>query len=345
MERMRFGSTDLSVSAIAFGGIPIQRLGTEAAAKVVRGVIDLGVNFLDTANGYTDSEEKIGIAIKGIPREDLVIASKSGARDKKTFLEHVDLSLKRLGTDFIDLYQLHGVNSAESYDAVFGEGGAFEGLTEAVRAGKVRYPAFSSHSVPLSIKIMREGKFAAVQLPFNFIDDEAAKEAIPLAKELGMGFIAMKPFGGGLLGEAGLVIRYLSQFDSIVPDPGIEKLPEMEEIARIIAAKQAFSQEDAAAVEKLKLELSGQWCHRCDYCQPCPQQIPLSMVLNINSFMKRMPYHRVAAIGERGMEAAKNCTGCRACVKKCPYNLDIPALIKEKLPIWDQYLRENGAGG
>ncbi|MCL2159939.1 MAG: aldo/keto reductase, partial [Oscillospiraceae bacterium] len=230
MEKVRFGKTELMVSKIAFGGIPIQRLNTAEAAKVVRGAIDLGVNFIDTANGYSDSEEKIGLAIKGVPRDSLVIASKSGARDKKTFLDHVDLSLKRLGTNYIDIYQLHGVSSKQTYDSAFGEGGAYEGLMEAVRAGKVRFPAFSSHNIPLSIEIMREGKFAAVQLPFNYIDDEAAKEAIPLAKELDMGFIAMKPFGGGLLGDARLSIGYLSQFEGIVPDPGIEKLSEIEEI-------------------------------------------------------------------------------------------------------------------
>jgi len=341
MEKVRFGKTELMVSKIAFGGIPIQRLSTDDAVSVVRGVIGLGVNFIDTANGYTDSEEKIGLAIKGMRREDLVIATKSGAKDKKTLLEHIDLSLKRLGVEYIDLYQLHGVSTEEAYDAVFGEGGAFEGLMQAVDEGKVRFPAFSSHSVELACRMMREEKFYAVQLPFNFIDDDALKEAVPLAKELDIGFIAMKPFGGGLLGDADLAIRYLSQFDSIVPDPGIEKLSEMEEIVRIVETGRPFTAEDAEAVEKVKIELGSSWCHRCDYCQPCPQKIGISQVLTSESLMKRMPFQRVLVMGAENMEAAKSCLKCGDCVSRCPYNLNIPALIKERLAVWDRYVSEN----
>lgn len=341
MDKVRFGKTELMVSKIAFGGIPIQRLSIPDAVKVVRGVIDLGVNFIDTANVYSDSEEKIGIAIKDIPRDSLVIATKSIALDKKTFLENLDLSLKRLGTDYVDLYQHHGISSPESYDAIMGDGGAFEGMMEAVRAGKVRFPAFSSHNIPVAMRIMRDEKFAAVQLPFNYIDDEAAKEAIPLAKELDMGFIAMKPFGGGLLNDAKLSIKYLLQFDSIVPDPGIEKLLEMEEIVRIVESVEKLSADDAAAINKMKTELGDRWCHRCDYCQPCPQKIHISGVLTVDSLIKRMPFQRVSAMIGQAMETANGCVECRECVGRCPYNLNIPELITEKLAIWDRYLTEN----
>jgi predicted aldo/keto reductase-like oxidoreductase len=335
MERIRFGKTGLMVSKIAFGGIPIQRLSIPESVEVVRGVINLGVNFIDTAHSYTNSEEKIGLAIKDIPRDNLVIASKSPARDKKTFLEHVDLSLKRLCTDYIDLYQFHNLSNVGAHKEIFGEGGAYEGLIEAISAGKVRFPGFTSHSVPFAIRVMRERKLDAVQLPLNYIDNEAVKEAVPLAKELDMGFIAMKPFGGGLLSYASLSIKYLLQFDNIVPDPGIEKLSEMEEIARIVELGEEFSGRDAAAVEKIKADTADHWCHRCDYCQPCPQGIGISMALNINSMIRRMPYEGAAAFLGSAMNAARNCTGCRECVHRCPYNLSIPELLKESLIVWD----------
>jgi len=338
MDKVRFGKTELMVSKIAFGGIPIQRLSLEGAVEVVRGVINLGINFLDTATSYTDSEEKIGLAIKGMPRESLVIATKSLARDKKTFLEHVDLSLKRLGVDYIDLYQLHNISSSSDYDKVFGEEGAFEGLEEAVKAGKVRFPAFSSHSIPMSLRLMEEGKFTAVQLPFSYVDNEAAKVAIPLAKKLDMGFIAMKPFGGGLLSDASLSIKYLSQFEGIVPDPGIEKLSEMEEIVRIVNSGEKFSERDAAAIEKVKEELGSSWCHRCDYCKPCPENIGISTALNIESLMKRLPKARVISMAKNSMDNARNCTNCKACVVKCPYNLNIPELLKERLKVWNELI-------
>jgi predicted aldo/keto reductase-like oxidoreductase len=341
MRQVRFGKTGLMVSEIAFGGIPIERVSTAEAVDVVRRAISLGVNFIDTANGYTDSEEKIGLAIKDMPRESLVLATKSMANDKKTLLEHLDLSLKRLQTDYIDIYQLHNVTSQEDYDQRFAEGGAYEGLMEAIRAGKVRFPGFTSHSVSFALKMMKEEKFASVQLPFNFVDDEALAEAIPLAKELDMGFIAMKPFGGGMLNNAGLTLRHLMQFESVVPDPGIEKLSEIEEIARVVEAREPFSDADAEEIARLREELGAVWCHRCNYCQPCPQKIDISSALTIESFIKRVPFHRTFKLNAAKMKNAASCTGCRACVGRCPYKLDIPALIKQKLAVWEKYLNEN----
>jgi hypothetical protein len=183
---------------------------------------------------------------------------------------------------------------------------------------------------------MKDGRFAAVQLPFNFIADEALKAAIPLARELDMGFIAMKPLGGGMLNDAGLCFRYLAQFGGIVPDPGIERLSEMEEIAGIAARNEPLSAADAAAIERIKAGLESTWCHRCEYCQPCPQGIIIGLALCMDSFVKRMPFAGAKALVGPPMEAARKCTGCRACVERCPYKLDVPALLREKLAKWDE---------
>jgi len=341
MEKKRFGRTGLMVSRIAFGGIPIERLSVSEAADVVRGVIRLGVNFIDTANGYSDSEEKIGLAIKEFPRDEIVIATKTLARDKKTFNEHLDLSLRRLGTDYIDLYQHHAIPDTASYDAIMSEGGAFEGMMEAIRAGKVRFPGFTSHSITVATQIMRDGKFDAVQLPFNFIDTEAADEAIPLAKKLDMGFIAMKPLGGGRLDNIKLAIKYISSYENIIPDPGIERLSEMEEIIRIVESGEKYTEKDAALTEEIRTELGSKWCHRCDYCQPCPQGIGISAVLTVDSQMKRLPFQRVYAMASQNMKTALECTNCRQCVGRCPYKLEVPDLIKEKLILWDEYVKAN----
>ena len=335
MKRVRFGKTELMVSKIAFGGIPIMRIPKAEAAKIVREAIKLGVNFIDTANAYTDSEEKIGEAIKGIKREELVIASKSTASDKKTFTEHLDLCLKRLNTDHIDIYQLHNVSSEAQRDAVFAPGGAVEGVEEAVTAGKVRFPAFSSHTIPLAIEIMKTGRFASVQIPFNYIDIEAEAKIIPLAKELDMGFIAMKPMGGGLLSDAGLSFRFLAQYGSIVPDPGIEKLEEIREICAIVEKNEPLSEADKREIEKQRSELSGSWCHRCDYCLPCPQGVHISLALQAESACKRMPMARARSMIGASLEKARTCLECGLCVSRCPYNLDIPKLLKEKLKFWD----------
>jgi len=336
MEKTRFGKTELMVSKAAFGGIPIMRVQQDVAVKLVRETINLGINFIDTAHGYADSEEKIGQAIKGMKREDLIIATKSPANDKKTFNEHLDLSLKRLGTDYIDIMQLHNIGSTEKRDAVFAPGGSYEGLMEAVKSGKARFPGFSTHSLELCIEIMKSGKFASVQFPFNFIDNAAEKEAIPLAKELDIGFIAMKPMGGGRLDDAGLAFRYLLQFDSIVADPGIEKIEEIREIAQLVKSSPAFTAQDKEAIEKLRAGFTDKWCHRCDYCQPCPQGIDISWVLSAESCEKRFTPERFKQMLGPSVEKALTCVECGQCVSRCPYHLQIPQLIKENIKFYDR---------
>jgi predicted aldo/keto reductase-like oxidoreductase len=340
MKKIRFGRTGLMVTRVACGGIAITRLSKPEAVKVVRAVIDMGINFFDTGHSYNDSEEKIGEAIKGIPRDKLVIASKTQATDKKTFLENLDLSLKRLGTDYLDIYQFHNIATKEKNAVIEGPDGALEGIREGVKEGKIRFLAFSSHNIPLAMEIMKTGIYAAVQLPINYIDTVAEK-AVPLAKELDMGFIAMKPMGGGLLDDAGLSFRYLLQFDNIVPDPGIEREEEMRQIIDIVNENKPLSAEDKKKIEALRKEFGPEWCHRCDYCQPCPQKISISSVLNAKSAMKRMPFERAYKMVNDNMKKAKTCIACGDCKTRCPYSLNIPVLLKDRIKFWEQTLKEH----
>ena len=342
MKKIRFGKTELMVSKVGFGGIPIMRVSKTEAANIVREAISLGVNFIDTAHGYNDSEEKIGEAIKGIKREDLIIATKSAAPDKKTAAEHIDLSLKRLGVNYIDIYQLHNVSTDAQKEAVFRHGGAMEALEEAVKAGKVRFPGFSSHPLSLGIEIMKSGKFATVQIPFNYINSEAANEAFPLAKKLDMGFLAMKPMGGGLLSDAGLVLRFFNSFsaDTVLPIPGIESIEEIREIVKIVEKNETLSDADKKEIEKQKQEYSKTWCHRCDYCLPCTQGIHIAGALWFENSFRRMPPERALSMFSPNVEKARTCIECGECVKRCPYNLDIPELLKEKVKFLDDLKKQ-----
>ena len=175
----------------------------------------------------------------------------------------------------------------------------------------------------------------AINLGVNFIDTAAADEAIPLAKKLDMGFIAMKPMGGGLLDNAGLSFRYLGQYDSIVPDPGIEKMEEIREIIGIVEKNETLSPEDTMEIEKQRVEFGPSWCHRCDYCQPCPQDIGISSALNAKSFHKRLTLERARQFVEPAIEKARTCLECNTCVTRCPYHLEIPSLLKEAIRFWD----------
>ena len=217
MERLQLGRTGLLVSRIGMGGLPLMRLSKKKGVRLVKEVLDLGVNLIDTANCYGDSEEKIGEGLKGRNRDEIIVASKSLAIDKKTFLEHIDLSLKRMQLDYIDIYQLHMVNPEERMRQFMAPGGAYQGLQEAIERGKVKHAGFSSHSTKETKKLILAEKFEVIQIPFNFIETEPEKEIIPLARKKNLGIVAMKPLGGGILDNARLCFLYLAQFPCKYP--------------------------------------------------------------------------------------------------------------------------------
>jgi predicted aldo/keto reductase-like oxidoreductase len=339
MKTIRLGSTGLEVSRVGFGGIPIQRLTEAEAIRVVQRCLELGVTFLDTANGYSTSEERIGKAIAG-RREQVIIATKTAARDRATAREHLELSLKRLNVETIDLWQLHNVSTFEIYEQVLGPGGAMEAAQRALEAGKVQHIGMTGHSMDVALKAVPSGHFETIQFPFNFVTSEPAERLVPLAQKHDVGFIAMKPLGGGLLSDANLCIKYLLQFDNVVPDPGIEKVEEIEEIAAIVAGPWELTPQEWQEIERIRAEVGTRFCRRCDYCQPCQQGVHISTVMTLRSVWKRLPAERMVTgwIAE-AMESARNCIECGECEEKCPYHLPIREMIVENIEFYEDVLR------
>ena len=341
MKTVRLGRTGIHVPIVGFGGIPIQRLTEEEAVRVVRRCLDLGVTFIDTANGYTTSEERIGKAIAG-RREQVILATKSGAKDGATAQQHLDLSLKRLQTDYIDIWQFHGVSSPDAYQRIMGPDGAMETAQKALQAGKIKHLGFSSHSMDMALELVPTGYFETVQFPFNFITSEPANSLLPLAIKHDVGFIAMKPMAGGLLDDATFAIRYLLQFDGIVMDPGIEKESEIEEIVGIANGDWRMTAADQREMERMRAELGTRFCRRCQYCQPtCPQEIAISTALNLRSFWRRMPPERVFSGGlAQTMATAETCIECGECETHCPYHLPIREMLSENVDFYKQLKAE-----
>jgi predicted aldo/keto reductase-like oxidoreductase len=351
MEKLRLGRTGMMVSKLGFGGIPIQRLSDEEAVAVVKRCVELGVTFLDTANAYTTSEERIGRAIKG-QREKLIIATKSGARNREGVEAHLKLSLQHLGVDYIDLYQFHGVNDFKNLDMVLESNGPMAAVQEAKKAGLVRHIGITSHQMDVAKKAVQSDLFETIMFPFNFITHEAAEELLPLARKHDVGFIAMKPMAGGMLDNATIAFKYLFQFPDVVPIPGIEKIPEIEEIVGILEKPREMTAAELREMQRLRQELGTRFCHRCDYCQPCASEIPISTVLTSRSFAKRLPPERffsgwiVAAI-----ERAADCTECGDCETRCPYHLPIREMLAEQVKwyqaekkCYDELLATRGTG-
>jgi len=272
MRQVPLGHTGLTVSEVAFGGIPIQRLSDEAAVSVVKRCLELGVTFLDTAHGYSTSEERIGRAIAG-RREGLVLATKSPAREAGAFREQMELSFQRLGVDHIDIFQFHNVATQEALDQILAPGGPYEIALQARGQGRIGHIGVTSHSLDMALKMAQMGLFETMMFPFNYMTREPLDELIPLCRANGLAFIAMKPMAGGMLEDAALSF----------PVVGIEKEQEIEQIAAIMQGPASLTEEERARMSEIMQRLGDRFCRRCDYCQPCPQGIQISTVLNIDT--------------------------------------------------------------
>lgn len=332
MERVRLGKTGLMVSRVGFGGIPIQRLTEDEAVRVVRRCLELDINFIDTANAYTTSERRIGKAIAGWPREQLVIATKTGARDKATALQHLAQSLASLGSDYVDLWQFHGINTIEAYRQAMGPGGVIEAAHEAMADGRVRHLGVSSHSMDVMLEMAAGGHFEVIQFPFNVVTREPEQKLLPLVRQYDLGFIAMKPLAGGMLDNVAMAFKYLLQFPGVVADPGIEQVREIEEIVALVEQGGSLSPDERVEMDRVAAELGARFCRRCDYCQPCPQEIRISTVLNLRSFWRRFPRENfLGGWVAQAVEQAKTCLKCGDCETRCPFNLPIREMLVENI--------------
>ena len=337
------GKSGIKVTEIGFGGIPIMRVNADEAKLVIEHCFELGIRFFDTAHMYGDSEEKLGKALEPF-RDQVIIATKVWAKDGKGAADQLAMSLDRLKTNRIDLIQCHNISKQEDLEKVMGPGGAYEVLTEAKAKGKVRAIGFSSHNPDIAAQGCRLGKFATLQFPFNFIENDPLEKVFPAALEQGMGIIAMKPLGGGLLERADLCFRFLQGYPEVIPIPGIQSMDEMDEIIGFYRDRRPLSQDDWKEILKIRSELGTRFCHRCEYCMPCEQGVQIPGVLMVKTQVRRFSYKQVLAMAKDRIATVENCIECGECVERCPYNLPIPEMLQESMEIYQKFLSKQGPG-
>jgi len=339
MRYVTLGKTDLTVSEFGFGCIPIIRLSKDDSVKVLRHAFERGITFFDTANAYRDSEEKIGIAFAGM-RENVVLASKTLMRGAEGAMGHLENSLRMLRTDHLDLYQLHQVAQEEDWQEVTGPAGALEAVMKAKAAGKVRYVGVTSHSLQMALKMVRSGLFDTIQFPFNLIEEAAKDELIGASREMGMGFICMKPFGGGVIDNAEVAFKYLRNHSDVIPIPGFESTEQVDEIVSIYSQPNVISEQDIEMMKNYRSELGRIFCRRCEYCQPCPQGVMIAPAMGYPIVARRMSPPVAVEFCRKAMESVPLCTECGACLERCPYELQIPEILKANYTLYEKHLKE-----
>jgi predicted aldo/keto reductase-like oxidoreductase len=342
METVRLGKTNLMVSQVGLGGIPLTRPTDDEAVRLIQHCLDLGVNFIDTAFGYGPSEERIGKAIEG-RREQVLIATKGGWR-QRSFVEHcIEVSLRRLNTEYIDLWQFHNVSTFEAYELMLGPDGAMEAAREALQVGKIGHLGISSHNVDVALEAVSSDLFETVMIPLNFISNEAADKLIQPAREHDVGFLAMKPFAGGRIRDANLAIKYLLQFEGVVPVPGVEKAEEVEEIVGIVNGSWELTPQQRQEMEDIRTRVGTRFCRQCEYCMPCPEGVQIPALMYLPILWELWPPDWFFSWGyvSDAVNSARNCTKCGECEEKCPYSLPIRDMIDENLEFYERVKQQH----
>lgn len=339
MERVVLGKTGLEVNRLGFGGIPIQRVGERQAVDTVLHAVESGIDFIDTSRIYTTSERRIGKALEQTDKR-VILASKSHGKTADKIRKDLETSLSELNRDYIDLYQAHFVRDENAYSKVISAGGALEGLSKAREEGLIGHIGITSHSLDLMDRILDDGLFETIMMCFSLLEPLAKEKIIPKALEKNVGIIAMKPFSGGIIDNASLALKYVLSQPGIVVLAGVEEKGFFDENWAIFRGSWELDEQEGREIEEIQSRYEKAFCHRCDYCQPCTEDISIQHILGIRSIVKRMGKNVLReGWAVKAIEKARNCTECGECMTRCPYNLPIPDLIKENLQWVDEQLK------
>lgn len=328
MEYVTLGKTGLQVSRIGLGGIPIQRIDAEGTKELLHKLADRGVNYIDTARGYTVSEEYLGYGLEGI-REKFVIATKSMARTKESMAADIEHSLHNLCTDHIELYQVHNP-SMEQLDQVIAQGGALEALQEAKAAGKIGHIGLTAHSAEVFARALELDWVETIMFPYNIVETQG-EELIAKCKEKNIGFIDMKPLAGGAIEDAALALRYICANPNVtIVIPGMAEEKEMEENINACLNPSALSEMEQEKIQEIREQLGTNFCRRCNYCAPCSVGIAIPSVFLFAGYLNRYGLGEWAKDRYSTLSVkASACVGCGDCETRCPYHLPIREMMKE----------------
>lgn len=334
MEKIRLGRTDLMVTRSSFGALPIQRVSFDEAKKLLRKAYDNGINFFDTARAYSDSEEKIGYSLSDV-RKNIIIATKSFAKDRKTLLEHLETCLKNMKTDYVDILQLHNPGALPDPDD---PESTYAGLMEAKKKGIIRFVGITNHKIKLAIEAVKSGLYDTMQFPLSSIASEIDLELIEDCRKMDVGLIAMKAMAGGLITNAASTFAFLRQFDNVVPIWGVQREEELDEFISLEKNPPVLDKALWDVINRDRAELAGDFCRGCGYCLPCPAGIDIPTQARITLLLGRAPYQQFLQDDFKDkMQLINNCIECGHCKNHCPYKLDTPNLLKRELKNYTEF--------
>ena len=337
MDLVVLGKTGLTVNKNGFGALPIQRVSKKEAVYLLQKAFYNGINYFDTARVYSDSEEKLGAAFE-YTRERIVISTKTAAQDAAGMRKDLEESLRRLKTDYIDIYQFHN----PAFCPKPGDGsGLYEEALKAKEEGKIRHIGITNHRLAVAKEAIDSGLYETLQFPFSYLASDKDLEVVKQCGEAGMGFIAMKGLAGGLIHNSACAYAYMAQpqFAHVAPIWGIQRESELDEF---LSYQECPPQPDdlmRAEIEKDREELSGGFCRGCGYCMPCPVGIEINNCARMSLMLRRAPKEGwLSPAWQEKMKRIEDCLHCGQCMKKCPYGLNTPQLLEKNYEDYKTFL-------
>jgi hypothetical protein len=374
----KLGKANLNVSILGFGcmRLPIKNgsgsgssfsdpnkcIDKEETKKMIQYAIDQGVNYFDTAYSYHNgkSEPLLGIAVKGY-RDKVMIATKLPVwlvKEEKDFNKFLDEQMKRLGTDYLDVYLLHGLN--RQFWSKMLQLKVFEFLDQILADGRVRHVGFSFHDdVKIFNEIVDSYDWEICQIQYNFFDEnyQAGKEGLTYAASKGLGVVVMEPLRGGKLTDqipaevqaiwesaqknrtpAEWALRWVWNHPEVSTAlSGVSTMGQIIENVRVAneGKSNSLSEKELSIIAQVKevyrkmLKID---CTGCAYCMPCEAgvDIPSNFSLYNDLFMFKNPEINVTLYNElfSPEQRASACIECGKCEEQCPQHLQIQEALK-----------------
>ena len=315
----------------------MQRVSVSEAGILLRKAFDGGINYFDTARAYSDSEEKIGIALADV-RDKIVLSTKTKAKTPEDFWKDLEKSLILLKTDHVDIYQFH--NPAK---VPMAGDELYECMTKARDQGKIRFIGVTNHGIDNAFAAIRSGLYDTLQFPLSALSSDKEIAMAQECGERGMGFIAMKALCGGLLTSAAPSMAFLRSMTHVVPIWGFQRVEEIDEVLTLEKNPPILDEEMKKCIERDRAELGKDFCRACGYCKPCAKGIEINTCARMPLLLRRSPWQKlVTPESQAKMALIEECIDCGLCRSRCPYELDCPSLLRAALKDYREFLTEKG---
>lgn len=326
MKNITLGSTGITTVQNAFGALPLQRDTIEASVTILQKAYEGGMTFFDTARAYSDSEEKIGLALSDV-RKNIFIATKTMAQNTEDMKAQLETSLKTLKTDYIDIYQFHC--AAQCFKPDDGTG-MYELMEDFKRQGMIHHIGLTAHKIGVAEECIKSGLYETLQFPFSYLSSERELALSDKCREHNMGLIAMKALAGGIITDSRVAYAFIGQYDNVLPIWGIQREKELDEWLAFMHDTPVMTEEIKNLINADREQLSGNFCRGCGYCMPCPKGIQINNCARMSLMLRRAPSESwLSETWRNNMKQIEDCINCGQCKAKCPYELDTPRLLKE----------------